>query len=35
MTTQVQVAREASLSEKSLMHPHDLVRQTAPIKIDW
>jgi len=35
MTTQVQVAREASLSEKSLMQPHDLVRETAPIRIDW
>jgi len=35
MTTHVQVAREASLSAKSLMHPHDLVRETAPIKIDW
>jgi hypothetical protein len=35
MTTQVQVAREASVSGRSLMQPHDLERETAPIKIDW
>jgi hypothetical protein len=35
MTTQEQVPREASLSEEPLMPPHDPVRETAPIKIDW